>query len=93
MINQQFFLNPAVGNYLSLLRRLHELIRSGDDETADGEALRDSMDQPAETLTTEEIECLNGISADFYSLANGFEHQVSPRTADADSSKAGLQGR
>ncbi len=85
MINQQFFLNPAFENYLSLLRRLHELIRSGDDETVDGEALRDSMDQPAETLTTEEIECLNGISADFYSLANGFEHHASPRSADADS--------
>lgn len=85
MINQQFFLNPEFRKYLSLLRNLHELIRSGDDETADGEALRDSMDQPAEKLTPAEVECLNGISADFYSLANGFEHNVLPRTADADS--------
>ena len=84
MIDQQFFLNPAFRKYLSLLRDLHELIRSGNDETPQGEALRDSMDQPAEKLTMEEVDCLNGISADFYSLANEFEHTVLPKTADAD---------
>ncbi len=84
-MSQQFFFNPAFRRYLSLLRNLHELIRGGTDETAAGEALRDSMDQPAENLTAEEVECLNGISADFYSLSSDFEHQVLPKTPTADS--------
>ncbi|MDA1230056.1 MAG: hypothetical protein O2856_04720 [Planctomycetota bacterium] len=85
MTGPQFFQNPAFRQYLSFLRRLHELIRSGADETAEGEALRDSMDLPAESLATEEIECLNGISADFYSLSDHIEHTVLPRTVTSDS--------
>ncbi|MBL8819393.1 MAG: hypothetical protein JNL58_25400 [Planctomyces sp.] len=84
-MNNQFFFNPMFRKYLSLLRNLHELIRNGIDETVEGEALRDSMDGPAASLTSEEIDCLNGISADFYSLAPDFHHTPAPKTAEVDS--------
>jgi len=69
MRSKQFFANPHFLNYARLLRELHQLIRAGTDETEQGEALRERMDQPAEHLSPEEVDCLNAISADFYTLA------------------------
>jgi len=69
MTAQRFFDNPHFRAYARLLHQLHQLIRAGADETAEGEALRERMDEPANFLDQEEIECLRGISADFYTLS------------------------
>jgi tetratricopeptide (TPR) repeat protein len=65
----RFFGNQHFLRYARLLRKLHQLIRDGADETDEGEALRNQMDEPAEYLTQDEVDCLNSISADFYTLA------------------------
>jgi hypothetical protein len=67
---QRFFNNPQFLAYARLLRQLHQLIRDGADESEEGEALRGRMDEPAEDLTPEEVNCLNAISADFYTLTD-----------------------
>ena len=70
MANQRFFDNPDFRTYVRLLHRLHQLIRAGTDETPEGEELREQMDEPARGLTQEEILCIKGISADFYTLSD-----------------------
>jgi tetratricopeptide (TPR) repeat protein len=70
MTMQRFFDNPYFRQYVRLLHQLHQMIRQGVDETPEGEALRDRMDVPAEHLDPEEIDCVNGISADFYTLSD-----------------------
>ena len=70
MTAQRFFDNPNFLAYVRLLRQLHRLIRDGVDETAEGEELRERMDEPTRDLSQEEIDCLNGISADFYTLSD-----------------------
>src|SRR5690348_14062241 len=70
MTIQRFFDNPHFLAYVRLLRQLHQLIREGVDETAEGDELRERMDEPARDLSQEEIDCLNGISADFYTLSD-----------------------
>lgn len=66
----RFFDNPNFRTYVRLLQQLHRLIREGLDETAEGEELREQMDEPARDLSQEEIYCLKGISADFYTLSD-----------------------
>jgi hypothetical protein len=79
MTTQRFFSNPSFLTYARLLRRLHQMIREGTDETEEGELLREQMDEPAEHLTLEEVECLNAISADFYTLGGSpVQHQPTP---------------
>jgi len=56
--------------YVRLLYELHVAIKEGWDETAEGEALRDRMDEPGSVLSGEEIAATQGISADFYSLTD-----------------------
>jgi tetratricopeptide (TPR) repeat protein len=77
MINQRFFDNPYFLAYARLLHQLHVLIREGADETPEAELLREQMDEPAKYLAQEEIDCLNAISADFYTLS-GQPWQVQP---------------
>jgi tetratricopeptide (TPR) repeat protein len=67
-MSERFFRNPSFLDYVRLLYRLHRAIKEGWDETAEGEALRERMDEPGRGLSREEITSLNGISADFYSL-------------------------
>lgn len=69
MTAQRFFDNAHFRAYARLLHQLHQLIRAGADETAEGEVLRERMDEPANFLDPEEVECLRGISADFYTLS------------------------
>lgn len=69
MTSQRFFGNPDFLAYARMLRELHQLIRAHADDTQQGEALREQMDGPTECLTADEVECLNAISADFYTLA------------------------
>jgi hypothetical protein len=77
----KFFDNPAFLNYARQLRKLHELIRAGRDEFPEGESIREQMDAPAASLTPDEVDCLNAISADFYTLS---EPPPSPQPAPAD---------
>ena len=70
MTSRKFFENPAFLAYARLLRALHELIRAARDESPEGEAIREQMETPAASLTAEEVDCLNAISADFYTLSD-----------------------
>ncbi|HTU89486.1 MAG TPA: hypothetical protein VMF69_05260 [Gemmataceae bacterium] len=82
MTTQRFFDNPHFRTYVRLLQQLHRLIRDGVDETAEGEVLRERMDEPARDLSQEEIDCLNGISADFYTLGDP-PRQIQPSSPTA----------
>lgn len=82
MTTQPFFDNPHFRTYVRLLQQLHRLVREGLDETAEGEELRERMDEPARNLSQAEIDCLNGISADFYTLSHPpWQIQPSPPAA------------
>jgi tetratricopeptide (TPR) repeat protein len=78
----QFFPNPEFMDYVRLLYDLHVAIKDGWDETAEGEALRDRMDSPGSRLSGEEITSLQGISADFYSVAEEPAREVLPITPE-----------
>ena len=82
MIDQQFFDNPSFLEYVHSLHDLHIAIQEGWDETAEGEALRERMDDSGSHLSGDEIASLNGISADFYSLTEPSPQEVSPITAE-----------
>lgn len=69
MSEAKYFRNPAFIDYARLLHQLHRAIREGWDETDRGEMIRERMDDSGRGLSREEIESLNGISADFYSLS------------------------
>ena len=77
-----FFDNPDFREYVRSLHKLHLAIKEGWDETAEGEALREHMDESGSRLSGEEISSLNGISADFYSLTDTPPGEVSPITAE-----------
>ena len=80
-MNQRiFFNNPDFLQYVRLLSKLHQLIRAGTDETPEGEALHDRMDDPGSRLSSDEIVSANAISADFYSLAASSTEPVLPQT-------------
>src|SRR5713226_5733941 len=57
MTTQRFFNNPHFLTYARLLRRLHQLIREGADEMEEGELLPEQMDEPADHLAPEEVQC------------------------------------
>jgi hypothetical protein len=88
MSQKTFFNNPDFLQYVRLLLELHQLIREGTDETPEGEALRDRMDDPGSRLSSDEILSVNGISADFYSLGASPTGPVLPQT---DEVKADLR--
>lgn len=82
MTAQRFFDKPHFVGCVYLLRQLHQLIGEGVDETAEGEEWRERMDEPARDLSQEEIDCLRGISADFYTLSDPpWQVQSSPPAA------------
>ena len=78
----RFFHNPDYMEYVRLLFDLHAALAEGRDETDEGEALRERMDQSGSRLLSDEIASLSGIAADFYSLADEPPTEVSPMTAD-----------
>jgi hypothetical protein len=82
MVAEAFFHNPDFLRYARLLAQLHLAMKEGWDETADGEALREQMDEPGSRLSREEGTSLNGISADLHSLADAPAAQVLPMTAN-----------
>lgn len=68
MAKAEFFKSADFVAYVRLLAQLHELMRAGRDETAEGEALRDQMDLPGDGLSIAEVAAIKGIAADLYSL-------------------------
>ena len=57
----------AIEQYVSLLIRLHERMRSGDEQGA--EETREQMDAPGLSLNEDEIRLVKGLSADLYMLS------------------------
>jgi hypothetical protein len=82
MANAEFFDNPDFLEYVRLLHELHAAIREGKDESADGERIRDRMDEPASRLSSDEIDSVHGISGDFYSVTDPLLTAIRPRTAE-----------
>jgi len=82
MMTKRFFNNPDFLNYVRLLWDLHAAIREGKDELEDGESIRERMDGPGSRLSPEEMDCVNGISADFYSLTEVPPRSTQPKTAE-----------
>src|SRR3954454_20541918 len=80
MNHRTFFTNPDFLQYVRLLSELHRLIQEGTDETPEGEALRDRMNDPGSRLSSDEIASVNGFSADFYSVAASSTGPVLPQT-------------
>ena len=70
MDTARFFHNPDFINYVHLLYHLHVAISEGWDESPEGEAVREQLEEPGSRLSGDEIISLNGISADFYSLTD-----------------------
>jgi len=67
MTAPRFMNNPQYAEYVRLLKALHRRIAEDkDDDEAD--ALRDEMDAPWYSLSEEEIERVDGLSADLYTL-------------------------
>ena len=51
--------NPHYIRYVELLKRLHELVRAGEGESADADDLREQMDAPWSHLSEEEIAAID----------------------------------
>lgn len=60
--------NPYYLEYEALLKQLHELMAAGKSDSNEAETIRDKMDSPWLNLSREEIQRLNGLSADLYML-------------------------
>lgn len=86
----RFINNPYYLEYESLLKDLHRLISDGKGDTEEADAVRDRMDTPEQHLSREEINRLNGLSADLYMLQNdevyekyeGTQEQLRSQLAD-----------
>src|SRR5262249_53450266 len=84
MDHRRFFDNPDFLAYIRLLRDLHGAIREGNDESEEGERIRDQMDGPGSRLSADEVAGAQGISADFYSLTDPPSGPIPARTAEVD---------
>jgi hypothetical protein len=94
MVAEAFFHNPDFLRYVRLLAQLHLAMKEGWDETADGEALREEMDEPGSRLSRKESTSASGISADLHSLADDSPAQVLPMTENVMANlDAALQAR
>jgi tetratricopeptide (TPR) repeat protein len=94
MNTRAFFRNSDFLEYARLLSELHRLIRQGTDESPEGEALRDRMDGSGSRLSSDEVASLNGISADFYSLAESSTESLTSQAPDVQADlRAALEAR
>jgi hypothetical protein len=84
MDHRRFFDNPDFLAYIRMLRDLHGAIREGNDESEEGERIRDQMDGPGSRLSADEVAGAQGISADFYSLTDPPSGPIPARTAEVD---------
>ena len=85
-MSPQFRDNPHYVEYVRLLHELHFLMRDGKDESPEGEAIRDQMDWPWRHLNEEEVNRVNGMSADLYTLESDspIVHPTSPVQTPGD---------
>ena len=82
MCTDRFFQNQDYIEYIRLLFDLHRAISEGWDETQSGEMLRERMDKPGSRLSSDEIDSVGRIAADFYSLTDAPFYTFSPMTAE-----------
>jgi len=66
--DKRFSRNPVYQEAERLLLKLHELIRAGQGDGPEADAVRDSLDAPWEQLLPEEAARLDGLSGDLYML-------------------------
>src|SRR5436190_11135480 len=64
----KFAANPYYVEHEERLKELSRLMAEGKGDTPEADALREAMEHPERQLTREEIERLNGLSADLYML-------------------------
>jgi hypothetical protein len=84
MAKAEFFDNLDFLKYVRLLHELHAAIREGNDESEEGERIREQMDEPASRLSSDEIDGVQGISTDFYSVTDPLPTAILPRNAEVD---------
>jgi hypothetical protein len=82
MRTDRFLQNQDYIEYIRLLFDLNRAISEGWDETQPGEILRERMDGPGSRLSSDEIDSVSGIAADFYSLTDAPSYTSSPLTAE-----------
>lgn len=70
--------NPYFGRYVDLLVRLHDAMRSGNEDEA--ERLREKMDEPGLHLNKDEIQWVKGLSSDLYMFDNDESFRPLDRT-------------
>jgi tetratricopeptide (TPR) repeat protein len=68
MAQNEFEANPNYRRYLELLRQLHLAMSSDPVDEIHADQIRDEMDGPWRGLGAAEIDRLDGLSADLYSL-------------------------
>src|SRR5438132_13850533 len=66
----------AFQEYVELLRKLHDLIAAGQDESEGAEALRADMDPLWHSMTEAERDRIGGLSEDFYLMREGGPRKV-----------------
>jgi tetratricopeptide (TPR) repeat protein len=64
----RFAENPSYVEYERLLMALHRLIAEGKGDTDEADAVREQMEWPERNLSRDEMDRLNGLSADLYML-------------------------
>jgi len=64
----EFIQNPVFRRFEKRLLELHELMASGKDDDATADALREEMTSDYRSLTSKEVDFLQGLSEDLYSL-------------------------
>jgi tetratricopeptide (TPR) repeat protein len=93
MAKRPFSTRPSYVQYIQALRRLHELIAADQDDTPEGDAVRDGMDGPWYELSEAEQNRINGLSEDLYSISDPPEDprpmdpQVQRKWAEANAAR------
>ena len=83
MVRQAVSNSPAYCESIRGLLRLHSLAESGQDESPEADAIRDSLEQVWHGLSDVEKKRIAGLSEDLYSLTDPF-CEPSPITPEAE---------
>ncbi len=83
--------SPYFRLYEAQLRQLHDLVAAGLGDSPEAEALREEMEAPERMLGAAELEHLNGLSADLYSLTDDEIYEPEPVCRTADELRAAIQ--
>lgn len=85
MIAQPIQTQSAFSEYVARLLELHHLIAAGKGDADEAEDVRDRMDAPWRRLTKVELELVDGLSADLYTIG---QQRPAPPAVDADIASA-----